>query len=209
MGDLVKPAAIMAHVTRGQVDTDVCQEDIASEAERWEKGNARERRVAVAYRALDEGRQLIDINKALASGGVDGHGRPNLAVARSRMRMVRLETWASRRLARFSAPRHGRVRANRWRFEIEMTGLGDQFSREGDGHSAVAATPTMPPEVRVQSRPGDLLFWEATWKATWKRSTVKRTVVRDPALLEPVVGNLYVVKASWELSELEAAALGG
>ena len=44
------------------------------------------------------------------------------------------------------------------------------------------------------------ILWEADWQ---RRAPV------DPALLRPVGGDLYVVVATWDLTDLERAVLNG
>ncbi len=196
--DLIRPTHVSKYTNQAQVETDLAVEDIAEQAQVWEHGTAHERQVATAYRALEDGRQLIDLNKALEAGGKDSNHRPKLAVCRVGIRTVHLETWATT-----GRVRYGRGRRLGWSYDVELEALNMGPSYADYGRLAIASTPTMPPHVRKIANRNDLLFWEATWR----RSQAKHRIVIDPVLLEHVVGALYVVKAAWELSELEAAAL--
>lgn len=196
MTDLVKPVAALRFAQAGLVTMEIEPEVALKEARKWEGGTPAEARVSEAYRAVAEGRQLIDLEKSLQSAGADSTRRPKLAICQAGMRRVKLETWYSSGRVRF----YGRFG---WSYETEMANVKG-FS-DDKGAKAEANAPTMPPAIRRIANDDDLLLWEAQWR----KNVIKRQIVIDPALLERVTGNLYVVKAAWELTELEAAALRG
>lgn len=189
--ELVKTVRASELANLGLVKAQIDAEKAAEQRAEWEMGTARERRVAVAYRAVEEGRQMIDLEASLQKAGVDFFGRPTIAICPAQRHRVRLETWNET----------GRVqyRSRLWTYNTEMAGVNGSDV----GEIGFATAPLMPPHIRKIAQRGDLLFWEAQWHST----RVKREIVIDPALLEPVVGSLYVVKAAWELTDLEAAAL--
>lgn len=189
-------AAAYEAAMRGRVESDLAVEDYATEREKWEGGNAADRRVAAAYQALEEGRNLISLSKAIISGGFDGEYRPRLAIAPCGVSTIYVETWKDSSRVQFRTTRQRAL--IRWRMELDFGGAHYR------GLTTQALLPQMPPAVREIASRRDLLLWEAEWRRTnFKRAPRPR----DPALLEQVAGDLYVVKASWELSELEAAAL--
>lgn len=194
--ELIRSSPALEYANAGLVKVEMSQQEAREERRKWEGGTAHERQVAHAYRAIEEGRQLIDLEKSLQKGGCDQVGRPKLAIAQVGMKRVKLETWYGTGVVEYSAGWIG------WSYTTEFAGA--KTGRDG-GVRAVASTPTMPPAVRRIANDTDILFWEAQWR----RTEMKRQIVIDPALLEPVVGTLYVVKAAWELTELEAAALRG
>ncbi len=61
--------------------------------------------------------------------------------------------------------------------------------------------PLIPPALRPST---DFRNFHILWEAEWQRVAPK-----DPALLKHVGGHLYAVLATWDLTELERAVLGG
>lgn len=68
--------------------------------------------------------------------------------------------------------------------------------------TASAIVPPIPAEHRPATTRGKFIVWEQEW-------TEKILLPRDPALIEHVVGDVYVVRAVWDITPLEAAALRG
>jgi hypothetical protein len=71
----------------------------------------------------------------------------------------------------------------------------------------------MPPEIREQfpdaatDRSGRwMLLWEPSWDLVSRREP-RPPRSFDPALLEQVQGSIYVVRAVWDLTDVEIAAL--
>lgn len=60
--------------------------------------------------------------------------------------------------------------------------------------------PPIPAEHRPENDKGKFILWEQEWAE-------KILQPKDPALLEHIVGDVYVVRAVWDLTPLEAAAL--
>jgi hypothetical protein len=201
-GTELVPFSENSQAHRAALAGDLAVEDFATEREKWETTDAADQRVVAAYKALEEGRQLISLTKALRRGGADTEWRPHMAIAPSTLREVHLETWTATCMVRYHAP-HRRWRRSGWSYDIEIEAVRNGWNK---GLVAKAVVPTMPPQVRAVATRDDLIFWEAEWRHTTMKELPRP---RDPALLEHVVGDLYVVKASWELSELEMAALGG
>lgn len=75
-----------------------------------------------------------------------------------------------------------------------------------------AEVPVLPSEIREQfpsvmdPKGKFLLLWEASW-APWERHAPKPPRAHDPALLEHVSGSLFKVRAVWDITLVELAAL--
>lgn len=205
-GELVKAAPIMKYVDNGRIDSDVAVEDLATERERWEKGGtAADKRVAAAYAALEDGRQLVDLHQVIARGGQANGGRlPALAVAPALATQVNCRARHSGQVT-YRVYKNGIWRLMRpWRLDIISNNTWDRSDEIWqDGTSTM---PPMPPELRDKVRKEHLVLWEATWRDVHSR--VERPPIHlDPALLEQVSGGLYRVVDTWDLTPLEAAAL--
>lgn len=212
MSDLVRiadTAPIMKAVEEHLVTVD--PEVAAQRAALWEGGTKADARVNAAHQALAEGRQLVNLRQALQTGANprrnnerNGYGQmhepgrdqrlPKLAVCRADKSEVSVRVH-----------RNGetKLKAGRWTYEIAT----QPWDGEVISYSAVAAVPTVPPALRLPNMKDHLIFWEADWRRISQRNEIHINI--DPALLEHVVGDLWMVVAAWELTELEIAALGG
>lgn len=201
-------APIMKAIEEHTVTLD--RETAAQRAALWEGGTKTDDRVNAAHRALEEGRQLVNLRQALQKGAQprsgterDGLGQmvvglnermPKLAVVRADKPEVSVNVHRSGETT---------LKAGRWSYEIATPPWdGDPIH-----YSAVAAVPTVPPALRVPNMKDHLILWEPEWRRISQRNAIHINV--DPALLEHVVGDLWMVVAAWELTELEIAALGG
>lgn len=167
-----------------------------------------DKQILEGYRALANGRQVISLRASLMAGGEDSDHRPRLAVARAdepRIRMTRFDGgrvdydpmvrtdrngWSTE-----AWPRSG-LTSRRW----EFLGLLPETTFKGTRRHIQfeAMAPHIPPHLRPKTLDRYTLLWEANWE---KLAPV------DPALLRQVAGDLYVVVATWDLTELERAVL--
>lgn len=177
------------------------------------KDDPEARAVIRGYEALAKAGTLISLNQAIAEGGCDEHGRPNLACVRADEKWCVLEqnqdgsgsfygygdwgnnSWGpphrqSRRI--ISVPEDTMDRGHNFR----------PSPRDG-WHSMV---PLVPPPLR----PGHhLRNFHILWEAEWQKRTLSIPAPRDPALLKNVGGDLYAVLAVWDLTEIERTVLAG
>jgi hypothetical protein len=185
-------------------DPKVEQEEITSSRETLEKvaKSAEDKRVVAAYRALEEGRKMVSLSEAIARGDLGEKRMPKLAVARADFTTVRVSSFADGSLRYFNKARR---KKNTWRVEFPAL-MGRAADRETPPRVGTANLPYIPPTIRPQDPENYLCFWEAQWRVD-DLPRPRPTLVLDPALLEHVVGDLYVVVATWDLSPIEAAAL--
>ena len=165
---------------------------------------AADKQIVTGYQALAKGKQVISLHQTLVAGGEDELHRPRLAIGRADETAMRLERYANGRVDFDPVINYGRgdnsllgwTPSNR-RFHM----LGLLPAIEGLKHvTAEAIMPHIPPAVRPMTLDRYFILWEADWQ---------HRVPVDPALLRPVGGDLYVVVATWDLTDLERAVLNG
>jgi hypothetical protein len=163
--------------------------------------------IAQAYRAVKRGMPILRLSQAIERGGFFPNGWPRLAIVRADA----TECWVSDH--------------NDWRnggFDYVFTDaehrssygalvgehtvrvhVNDRPKPEGRRTSrAHTLVPVIPPHVRPK-RPK-----LARLHVLWEVEEWANVAPRDPALLRHVRGDLWVVLAMWELTELERLVLG-
>ena len=165
--------------------------------------NSEDAQIARCYKALAQGRQVINILEAFEQAGEDERGYPRLAIARAdEMRIVvapdrraatGLEMGPSQMIGwarRSNAVTDGRL------FRFPCT------AREQRRPEMHAIVPNIPPALRP---PHSLINYHLLWEPRWER---KPRPPNDPALLKHLSGPLYAVLATWDLTLVEQAVLG-
>lgn len=200
---LMKNNEIMRIIDQSALELELCEEDVEKEKARWAAGGTpQDLAVVKAIDAVHTGHKLVDIQTVISRGGLSAKyttsKMPALAIAPPFAREVSMRVWHDGEMVL----RAGRF-PSQWKTHLQS---GYTFDRSGDAvsYTAVATIPTMPPEIRSVAKKDHILLWEPEWR---KQNAQVQRPPRDPALLERLSGNLYVVLATWDLSELEAAAL--
>lgn len=98
--------------------------------------------------------------------------------------------------------RNGRIIRPKWSMHFEP-GVIMGYSGASSWRTS---SPVQVPPIPAQHRPENLENHYIVWEQNWGE---KILAPKDPALLEHVVGDVYMVHAVWDLTELEAAALRG
>lgn len=169
-------------------------------------GEAIDREVARAYRLLAQGKLIIRALESVKAAGLNEEGLPKLAIIRADAKECRvvldrdgsakfvMKQW-DRSTARqivfpsgtFSPPLDTFPFA--WRTQTERAWT----------HEARAIVPIVPLHLRPKHSMSNYhILWEADWHA----------VPRDPYLLRRLgKGDLWLVLAMWDLTEVERAAL--
>lgn len=149
---------------------------------------------AAGYKALAEGKSLLNLPDAIRFGGLGEDGRPKLAVARADRVEVRMVARGDR--VDFITGT-GRGTGS---IELSMPGVSWQTP------TGYALVPMIPADVRPNADLSKcVILWEVVQWAS--RSSLARPD-RDPYLLRQVAGDLYAVLAEWDLTELERAIMG-
>lgn len=147
------------------------------------------------YRALSVGQQVLNVREALKAAGADEKNRPKLAICRSDGRWCRYRAWSEPTFVMDDTPfGWGRpARTKRLKFPIDTLPRLTSDLR--------ALVPPIPPALRPA---GDLAKFFTLWEAEWQPVPPV-----DPMLLKHLGGELYIVLATWDLTELERAVLAG
>lgn len=159
--------------------------------------------IEAGYKAAARGLPLIELTKAMATGGWDEQGRPRFAVARADRRVVACnrETLA----LVFYDPGIGKYASralNRRTFPLAQLPPVPAKPSWNGWNTCTAIVPMVPPDVLP--RPDlDLSRRVILWEADWSAPPV------DPMLLLPIGGDLYAVEAAWDLTPLERAVIAG
>lgn len=176
--------------------------------------DAEDAAIAKGYKALAEGKRLINLRDAMRRGGVDDRGRPRLAVAPALAEwvwMARSRTGAVS-FAPVAAPRNAVMGS--WRAatrhvqgsgqvnfpEGTLAELGNDWDYWKLGRWANRAmVPIVPPALRpARAMTGYHILFEAEWE---------QVPPVDPALIRHLAGDLWVLLAEWDLTDLERAVL--
>jgi hypothetical protein len=164
----------------------------------------RDKRIKKLAAAARSGKPMVDVKKLILAGGSEeqnGNGWPqsgsiwwpNLAMARSTAETVTIIKDRNRKDLAFRSGNADTVLRLDWPW-------GKEFR-------ARAITPIVPPKIReaVPSWHKDNKY--IVWEATWTRLELPpRPEPLDPILLTHVMGDIYVVEAEWDMTDLEAYA---
>jgi hypothetical protein len=164
---------------------------------------AEDRALARGFKEIAAGRQLISLPETIAAGGFDDQQRPRLAIARADTRQVTLH-----RAAGFLYF----MDQDWWRLRVGGQSVNDHYVQvlaegvERNSADFSAIVPLVPPEHRPRRGRGlaNLHLYHVLFEAEWRR-----VAPRDPALLRHLGGDMWVVLAVWDLTELERAVLAG
>jgi hypothetical protein len=174
------------------------------------RANSEDAEIMRCYKALADGREVLDINKAFEIAGFDDSGRPRLAIARADE--VNIELYYVRDYdLPGGAPRvwemgprqfMGFRRRSNAAIEGRVFRVPAPIASDVEFPNRVFGTivPNVPPRFRPSS---SLLNYHLLWEPVWERKPPN-----DPALLKRLSGSLYAVLATWDLTPIEQAVLG-
>lgn len=174
------------------------------------KHTAEDRGIMLGYRALAQGKSVIDIYDVFRKCPADANGLPKLAIGRANWERCWYFRYEHDNDAVFAstATQWGQGKNTATRIVVPRAVMNPACSRyvtdsagvrramrEGDGRAIV---PIIPPNVRPKA---SLKRYHILWEAEWD------VVPRDPMLLRQLHGSLYAVLAVWDLTDLERAVL--
>jgi hypothetical protein len=160
-----------------------------------QKYNADYDALAKGYKAISQGKSVIDLHGALKTAGVDARRRPKFAVARADWEWVYFRSeWIKRdhclRFANGSS-------VNDYHQKKYILVPNDCFPNSSNVQCK-AQVPMVPPMYIPRGSLGNYhILFEADWE----------DVPVDPILLRHLSGALYAVLATWNLSSLERAVM--
>lgn len=152
-----------------------------------------DREIQKAYYAISRGRVVIQAFESIRRAGLDSGGFPKLAICR-----------ADASVCYYAGSKHGAsFSIDRWsRHNETRRTLDFKWSEElpaAENKRGEAIVPLIP----VQHRPKAALSnYYVLWEATWKRIPP-----HDPMLLVRMAGDMWLVVAAWDLTEVERAAM--
>jgi hypothetical protein len=159
-----------------------------------------DRKIERAYREIASGRVLIRALESIKMAGLDEQGRPKLAIVRADFQRVCMLI-STQGDAKFQPMRWvrglSRWSRSQWN-ETRHEALTVPGLRAANYVRAEAIVPMIPVHLRPQTALDNYhILWEADWHA----------VPVDPMLLRRIGGDLWVVVAAWDLSEVERAVM--
>lgn len=159
---------------------------------------------AAGYAAMADGKALLNLTQVINDAGAGKDNRPLLAVARADRKQVMVTTnWHDSSILVFDtqkSPNSWNQYTGTLRIEIQ-TSWNREMSR---GYSLV---PMVPADVRPS---GNLKNFFILWEVEhWSDKPLTAIPDRDPLLLRHLAGDLYVVVAEWDLTDLERAIMMG
>lgn len=211
---VIAPGGRAPGIISKMVPITLADKTIAEEAARYAsltdlRGKARGTKEA--YEALVDGRVMVNLyetlNRSIVTVDSIHYALPQVAAARPTDRVLYSRSYAGGLVDFYAQSWTGK----RSRTPFFTVGSGSRTKNSYTTRQAVV--PTLPPEVRQQF-PGALkdgsgkfmILFEPSWSVISHREP--RPPARwDPALLEQVEGSIYLVRAVWDLSPVEIAAL--
>lgn len=146
------------------------------------------------YQLLAQGKLVIKALESIVAAGVDAQGRPKLAITRADAKAIRAGIDSRHRV--WMLPEgplsdwDGRLQGQRFNFVIPG-------AKASSGLQAIV--PTIPLFLRPKR---GLANYHILWEADWQE------VPHDPMLLRRIgKGDLWLVCAHWDLTDVERAAL--
>lgn len=160
--------------------------------------------IRATYRALAKGQTVIKALESVAAAGCDEHGMPRLAIMRADQRhcYLRITGGTVRMGANEERSRGYRARGygGPMPFEWPTSAFAGIKSKDTWHEQHRAVLPIVPRRLRPKRA---LRSYHILWEAEWQR-----VVPRDPYLLRRLgTGDLWLVVAAWDLTEVERAAL--
>lgn len=155
-----------------------------------------DREIERTYRLIAAGKVVIQARASIVAAGLGPDGFPKLALCRADSRECRVEMFHSgecRMYADSSGWHPPRAESKRVMFPP-----GTFPPRTAHGN-ARGALPLIPVHLRPRTA---LENYHILWEAEWRK-----VPPRDPYLLRHVLGDVWMVLAAWDLTEVERAAM--
>ena len=175
------------------------------------------RRADAEYKAMEaglvelvRGRTLINLADTFRVCPIGSDQRPRLAIGRADRKQVQMRRSGTAAVfdTRWDSFRRVKGAPTRVRVELGRETTREPVHRWEQPHEGYALVPIIPPEHAIPAShlPEHLILWEVE---QWSDRPLGAQPDRDPLLLKPLAGDLYVVVASWDLTDLERAIMAG
>jgi hypothetical protein len=186
-----------------------------------DRHSAEDKAIAAGYKAIAEGRAVLQLTPTMIAGGVAVLERTTAGGTRQAVTVPRLAVAPANRKFAWThgvqqngsleivgrqpiAPNNKR---DRMAFDPGTFGMlaGTGALSWGDWNRRInALIPPVPPALRPRD---NIANYHVLWEAEW--SFAPGPPPGDPALLKHIGGDLYAVHAVWDLTPLEQAVLSG
>lgn len=165
--------------------------------------------IAEGYKQLAKGHRLIALSETIRAGGEDELHRPRLAVAPTKADVIYLNRRrdGSVRFTTSDMPRPTTRRVSDRSVAVSVVLPPIEYSdfeklHRWDGACYYQAmVPVVPPRFRSAGWKSSHVLFEAEWAKHTPPAPV------DPALIRHLMGDLWIVRGVWDLTDLERAVL--
>jgi hypothetical protein len=153
-----------------------------------------DREIERTYRLIAAGKVVIQARESIRLAGLGADGFPKLALTRADAKTCRVQM-ATNGECRMWMDDGWMPRAESKRVILPP----GTFPERKDWAKAEGVVPLIPVHLRPKTA---LENYHILWEAEWRR-----VVPRDPYLLRHVGGDIWIVLAAWDLTEVERAAM--
>ena len=149
------------------------------------------------YNQLKSGRKIVDINMVFERAGIHEHNlQPKLAICQADAQICYCK------YSRDGSLLFSKRELSRWDDPLKIDVVIKKFPNIRDNVVLKTLVPPIPPSLRPKD---DLSKYYIMWDVDkWEIEPPK-----DPYLLKRITGNMYVVLAGWDLTELERSVIRG
>lgn len=156
---------------------------------------AMDREIERTYKLIAAGKVVIQAVESVRVAGLGPDGRPKLALCRADAAWCALRMGPSGSAEMYSDEGWKTPRADSKRF-VWPNG---SFPNRSAWDSAKAVLPIIPVHLRPRTAMDNYhILWEAEWR---------KIPPRDPYLLRRIGGDMWLVLAAWDLTDVERAAM--
>lgn len=186
-------------VTKIGIDRQQAQELYRSYKEHQQYGDEMDREIQRTYRLIAQGKVIIQALESVKQSGLNEQGLPNLALGRAdlpRIYCAMEENGSAVMMSERERAKWRRTKPHSARIEWPA----GAFPKSGRRIAGKAIAPIIPIHLRPkQAIDAYHILWEAEWEPV---------PPRDPYLLRRIgKGDLWLVCAAWDLTEVERAAM--
>lgn len=180
-------------VAEVKVDRKVARDFLKIYRSHRDKHTPIDREIMKAYYAISRGRVVIQAFESIRRAGYDANGFPKLAIVRADAKLCYYR--GSKHGGTFSMDQWSRSNETRRTLDIRW----NEERPQADQKYGQAAVPLIPVHLRPKA---ELSNYYILWEAEWKRIPPK-----DPMLLVRMAGDMWLVVAAWDLTDVERAAM--
>jgi hypothetical protein len=153
-----------------------------------------------AYKLIGQGKMIIQALASIVAAGVKEDGTLKLALCNAEAKRCRLEMYDDGRALMFRDGRRANHTDQTNVFRLPA-GTFPYVKRERFDfvRNYTAVVPMIPIHLRPRS---NLASYHILWEAEWSRA-----IPVDPMLLRRLRGDMWIVVAAWDLTDVERAAM--